>query len=274
MTIRRFPQVAALTFVLVASVLVSQSGFAPAAAQPTSDNRTGTVEVAYGETVITWGASTNPGGPIWRCSIQTEDYGQWQTIVQDWGSLVVGQTYFRLCNEVGNAANNSFGPIVWDPTDPDGGIGISTLEIRDWMQAQMTPPPVPAALSPAGRQITGVETWLWPDGGDQMPVTTASAGPLQVSMTAELDYMSFDMGDGTTFDCTAFTEWSAGATNPECSHTYLVEPDSGAYELWAESNWIFLWLEVPGGTWEPFGTAEPSAVQVVDIVDLEAVITR
>ncbi len=271
--------VVVLAFALVAAALATESYTAPAAAMeddppPTVVNGTGTIQVAWGVTTIGWGPSTNPSAPRWLCSLQTGPYGDWYTYINDWSTLVVGETYYQLCNEIENAANNSFRAIVWDPADPDDGLGISEIEIRDWMRAQLTPPPVPAAYSPEIEQITGVETWLWPGGPTAIPPQTASAGPLTVGMKADLDYLSFDMGDGTAFTCDEYSEWTPGASDPLCSHTYLVEPPSGSYDLFVLAHWTFSWLPDGAAVWEPFGVATPTSNQDVDIIDLEAIITR
>jgi len=261
--------------------LLTTSGHAAAQDDGSTDIQvfggTAQITVASGATVgdIVVGTSSPPRGPRYTCSLQTEGWGQWHTMVFDWSSLIVGETYFQLCQPTEAGPPPIFQPIVWDPADPDGGLGISSVEIRDWIDSNLlTPVALPAALSPAGEQVTGLETWIWPDGAQNLPARYASAGGLTVGVRARLDSMNFDPGDGNPgFVCESFTEWASGGDNPDCSYTYFIEPDTGSYSMWAQSVWIFEW-EDNGAPWEDYGIAEPALVQDVAITDLEAVISR
>lgn len=238
---------------------------------------TAQITVASGASAddIVIGTSSPPRGPRYTCSLQTEGYGQWHTVVFDWSSLIVGETYFQLCQPTEAGPPPIFQPIVWDPADPDGGLGISTVEIRDWIDSNLlTPVALPAALSPDGEQVTGLESWIWPDGAQNLAPRYASAGGLTVGVRARLDSMNFDPGDGNPgFTCGSFTEWTPGGDNPDCSYTYFTEPEAGSYAMWAQSIWIFQW-EDNGAPWADYGLANPAQVQDVPIIDLEAVISR
>ncbi len=268
---------------LVASLvaITTPPGFAAAQDDGAADievfGGTAQVTVAAGLTVddIVVGTSSAPQGPRYKCSLQTGGYGEWNTGISGWNNLIVGELYFQLCQPVDPGPPPIFQPIIWDPTNPAGPLGLSTVEIREWIDSNfLTPTALPARLSPAGEQVTGLESWIWPEGPRTLPAVYASAGGLTVGVRARLESMTFDPGDGNpSFSCSSFTEWTPGNANPECAYTYLTEPEAGSYSLRAQTTWIFEWQE-NGGLWVDYGVANPAQIQDVPIIDLEAVISR
>ncbi len=237
------------------------------------------ITVATGVTAgdIVVGRSSPARGPVYRCSLIDGGHGDWHLIVLDWSSLMLDQQYYQVCQPTSPGPPPILRFITWDPADPDGGLGVTGPEIRQWItdNGLLTPQPIPAALSPAGEQITGLETWIWPDGPDRLAPVYASAGGLTVGVRARLDAVTFDVGEPgvARFTCRSFSEWTDGASNPACSHTYLTEPDSGSYRLFTQALWTFEWDD-NGLGWADYGIAEPFQTQDVVVMDLEAVISR
>jgi hypothetical protein len=119
--------------------------------------------------------------------------------------------------------------------DPDGGIG-----------APPALPPVPAVgeiwraalrrieaprvgVSPVPLGLTGLETWLWYDGPDELAVS-ASIGPWTVTGTARLSEVTFDTGDGQVVT----TGTPGSATAPAASHVYETK---GTYRIEITARW-------------------------------------
>ena len=129
-------------------------------------------------------------------------------------------------------------------------------------------------MSPADLQITGVETFLWPDGATESVQQTASANGLAVTVEARWSHTIFDMDepDREPIVCDAKVEWTPGVAESPCSHTYLSEGE--ARTITATSHWDFVWWDNAAQPVPVFvETVELVEELVIDVVDLEAVIT-
>lgn len=231
--------------------------------------------VITGDTTIRAGRASGPRGPLWRCDLWGGTLiSQPETLIVDRSVLVPKHTYGRLCAEVGNRANNNFTTIVWDPADPTNGLGVTTRQLADAAANQLPIDAIIPALSPEGRQVTGLETWIWPGVARQTPTQYASAGGYEVGAYAYLTKMEFTPNDGGGwFACDDFTEWSRGASNPACSYTFYTESASGTWSMDAQTSWQVFWQDV-GAPFVPYGFAEPADAFDIEVLDLEAVITR
>jgi len=162
----------------------------------------------------------------------------------------------------------------YNPAEPIPGVAVVTsaqlaIEARDALR----PEPLYVGLSPEDVQITGVETWFWPDGTIAEQTETASAGGLTATVRAKWVSTTFYTGeDGVEVTCTAQTIWTPGATSSPCTHTYLTE--SPARTVRAVSQWSFTWWDNAGQqTPVSLGTEPYEEVEVIEVVDLEAVIS-
>lgn len=149
----------------------------------------------------------------------------------------------------------------WAPNPPDGmgGGGPTPYQVAQMALAKMNfkagdigivPEPGPNKLG-----IVGMPTWMWvknPGPNTTGPITTsASAGGITVTATAELDRIEWDMGDGTTVTCagsrakgTPYSDGYGRQDSPTCGHRY--ERTSGdqpnnAYTVTAQSFWVVNW---------------------------------
>lgn len=165
--------------------------------------------------------------------------------------------------------------IVYNPADPIADA-VDSVELANAArnQAQAQPPALPVGLSPTDRQITGVTTWLWPDGPTEFVEAEASAGGLTVTVRGIYQQTAFDVGEAGVdlIVCEDAVAWSLGASEPTCSHTYLTE--SPARIVTAESEWLYVWRDNQArpqwAAWESVRLVEE---QVVEVIDLEAVIS-
>ena len=248
-----------------------------AAAQDTGIEITGgsaRITVQTGTTSIQEGPPSGPTGPIYRCSFQTEGHGQWHTQVINWNDLATGDDYYRVCQS--DTAPPILGWVVWNPGDPDDGLGVSTHEIRNWIDNNLlTPVALPPATSPDGQQITGLETWFWPGASTDGATVQASAGGLTVQVRSVFESMEFDLGEPGVprLICEDYVEWTPGASESPCTHTYLTESDVGGFPLVSQTNWRFDWLDFGAAAFEPYGIAQPVFADLIEVRDLEAVIS-
>lgn len=108
------------------------------------------------------------------------------------------------------------------------------------------------APSPDGVGLVGVPVWLWVD--NPTPNTfgpeteSASAGGVTVTATARVHRLTWDMGDGTTIECTSagtpYQESFGFEESPDCGHSYTTESHGqagGKYTVTATSDWVVEW---------------------------------
>ncbi|MFW6033604.1 MAG: hypothetical protein ACOC9R_00600, partial [bacterium] len=120
--------------------------------------------------------------------------------------------------------------------------------------------PTPVSDDPDSMGLVGLPVWLWADDtpGTWGPQSaSASDGPVSVTVTARVDRVEWDMGDGTTVTCTEPgtpfdpERHTAEDESPDCGHTYLhtsdQEPD-GLYTVTATSYWTAEWSDGTGQT--------------------------
>lgn len=240
-------------------------------------DHTASIRVSTGESTIREGPpSTGGGGAVYACGYFTGGHGMWHTHVRWWSELVPGEQYYMHCRRDDGGVGVIARWITWDPGDPSDGEGVTNIEIRDWIGENLLPvEAVPAALSPAAEQITGVETWLWPGAETATQSRQASAGGLSVIVEARFESMEFDPGepDAERFLCKTFVEWLPGRTDTPCRHTYLHESTTDGFRLESTTNWQFWWQDVGIPGFEFYAVASPTVVQPVVVIDLEAVIS-
>ena len=129
--------------------------------------------------------------------------------------------------------------------------------------------------TPALPLITGLDTWLWVDGGSWAPVqATASISIASVTATATPTRLTFRPGDGTEpKTCNgpgrAWTEGQSPAG--ACTHRYDQTSDGGTWPLQATVTWEVTWTCTPGcGA----GDAAPFVLTVTRPVTVQQVQTR
>ena len=237
---------------------------------------TAAIMVAQGTNSITAGPPSTSSGPVYECGYYPDGHGFWHTGVL-WFDLVAGEAYYMHCIlRRGDGAITYSRWITYDPGDPSDGEGVTNLQIRDWIgQNLITVEAIPPTLSPAAEQITGVETWFWPGGSTATQSRQASAGSLSVVVEARFEAMAFDLGepDSEQLVCTEFAEWTDGADESPCTHTYLLESPADGFELVATTTWRFWWQDVGFTAFDDYATASPSTGGPVPVRDLEAVIS-
>lgn len=220
-----------------------------------------------------------PGArPYWPYTCHWDDvWNNSDVIIAPTDSPVPGHRYYLRCvpdDESGLAAIGEF--VVYDPLDPVPGFAATTsIELRDFARDFVEPNPLLVGISPDGAQITGLETWFWPDGSIDRVRASANANGLAVTVEARHRSTSFDVGEAGVepIVCTGQLEWTSGATTTDCSHTYLTQ--SAGVVIEAESEWDFVWWDNAA---QPvpvlYETIFPTETLDIEIIDLEAVISN
>lgn len=144
------------------------------------------------------------------------------------------------------AANPPDGPAA-GPTPAEVARGaIARLRLKA-IDIGIVPEPGPDRVG-----VVGMPTWMWvndPSSRTYGPVTiSASAGAITVRLTAKVERIVWDMGDGTKVPCTTagtpYEDRFGKASSPDCGHRYektsADEPD-GRYSVTAQSYWPVDW---------------------------------
>lgn len=135
-------------------------------------------------------------------------------------------------------AGTAGAPVLVDPvTLAEEAIDSANLRAID---IGITPPP-----GPDSRTLVGIPTWMWVDepvARTWGPITLSpSAGPVTVTVTGKVKRVVWDMGDGTTVNCTKGTPYQVAYDadpSPTCGHQYKAP---GTYTVTATSDWEFDW---------------------------------
>lgn len=166
-----------------------------------------------------------------------------------WGGRTEGALYW--CSR-GVTLTDPFPPdsvLRWSPSPPWGSppdpeelarAAVETMNLRA-INVGIVPEPVPGRVG-----IIGLPTYMWvesPTASTWGPITrTATSGPWSVTATAHVDWIDWDMGDGTIVTCTTVGTPYADAyqdqPSPDCGHTYT---EDGDYTVTATSYWVIEW---------------------------------
>ena len=267
-------------FALLIATAVSGS-IPPASAQEESeivvDGSRATVTVVA-SAPISRGTGAPDARPYWPYVCQwDEPWANTDVIIAPTTTLIAGQRYYLRCvpdEGSGLAPIGEF--VVYDPLDPVPGFNaVTSIEIRDFARDFVEPNPLLVGISPDGTQITGVETWFWPDGSLDRVRASANANGLTVTVEARYRRTTFDVGlpGVEPVLCTEQTRWTPGANRTNCSYTYLTQTAGVMVE--AESEWDFVWWDnaaqpVPA----LYDTIFPTENLDIEVIDLEAVISN
>jgi hypothetical protein len=138
-------------------------------------------------------------------------------VVQDLSGAIISQ-------EVRCLALNPDGSLPAPPAlPPVPSIG----EI--WRAALRQIPPPKIGINPRPTGLTGLDTWLWYEGPEELQVTT-SIGPWTVTGTARVQDVVFEMGEGRT----ATANRAGSESDPAARYVY---EKKGEYRVVATARW-------------------------------------
>jgi hypothetical protein len=98
-----------------------------------------------------------------------------------------------------------------------------------WRAALRQIPPPKIGINPRPTGLTGLETWLWYEGPEELQVTT-SIGPWTVTGTARVQDVVFEMGEGRT----ARADRAGSESDPAARYVYETK---GRYRVVATARW-------------------------------------
>lgn len=160
------------------------------------------------------------------------------------------------------------------PLDPTQVDLLPSTELLDDAIATLNPTNLPPAFSPDEQQITGIETWLWPDGPRERTSAWASAGGLTVTVESRYRHTDFTLSGANTGSvrCADAPKWAPGADSSDCTFTFREE---GAQTIAGTNTFDLFWWDNAASPVPQFlGTITETFEENVEVVDLEAVITR
>jgi hypothetical protein len=131
-------------------------------------------------------------------------------------------------------------------------VAWQALASMDLHAVDMQIAPTPLSTDADSMGLVGLPVWLWtePTGATWGPISaSASDGPVAVSVTARIDRVEWNMGDGTVITCdTAGTPFDPTThyvedRSPDCGHVYqkISSDSSGTYTVTATSYWVAEW---------------------------------
>jgi hypothetical protein len=171
------------------------------------------------------------------------------------------------------AGNELSREVVCVPIEPGGTIPPAPPPLPPvptigeiWAVAMRDIPPPGLGVNPPNKGLTGLDTWLWHQGATQVAVS-ASIGPWSVTGTAYLTAVTYDTGDGASYNA------GAGSTaEPAVRHIYETK---GTYQLTVTGHWeADVVLSGPGlpGAAVPIGTAVLRSTYSYPVVEIRAVL--
>ena len=172
------------------------------------------------------------------------------------------------------------------PSMPSVTMSPAQAAQQAMMQFQLLPfdvgmaPPVNAELGHR-RTYVGIPNWMWSASQTSLnwgPHTQSiSVGGHALTMTAHIETVTWNMGDGTVFVCGAGTPYAASyglTASPSCGHAYattsLKQPD-GMFTTTATSNWVVTWSTTTG--YSGVIRTETETTERLEVLELQSVNT-
>lgn len=224
---------------------------------------TGTGESCYWDGTKQ-GISNPPPGPV-ACS---SEYGYWSNAYRCYIRLAdpqppAGDPVWRGHEPGDGAVYDCYQPqvdlmgYIWADNPPENsGAGPNPREVAQFAIDDMALRAIDVGITPqpgADRiGLVGMPVWMWaanPDSHTYGPITaTASAGGITITATANVQKVTWQMGDGTTVECRApGTPYRASyekKPSPDCGHVYKKSSageTGGTYTVTATSSWVITW---------------------------------
>ncbi|MBB5790511.1 hypothetical protein [Jiangella mangrovi] len=156
--------------------------------------------------------------------------------------------------------------IVVDPEE----VAQQILDGMSFEPLEVGLAPRPLETDPQSIGLVGAPVWMWVTNAG--PTTwgpreeSATVGGVTVTVTAEVDHVAWDMGDGTTVTCeepgTPYEPSLGVRPSPSCGHAYT--QTSSAYTVTATANWAATWTASTGaeGTLDPPDPATTATVRI------------
>ncbi|MGY1583902.1 ATP/GTP-binding protein [Streptomyces sp. MN13] len=182
-----------------------------------------------------------------------------------------GSVYFRICQTGGPGGTRLVETVVLDEALDAPAIDPVVVAQQAVSKMKLAGPDI-ASPRAAGKYLVGVPMWLWVNKSPSTfgPITTsASAGGVTVSATAQVAQIVWQMGDRSKITChgagTPYTASHGKQESPTCGHTYTRTSASeprGKYTVTATATWTVDWQVVGGGATGQFTELRDSQARV------------
>lgn len=181
-----------------------------------------------------------------------------------------GAIYFYTCPPFTPGGDGGEG-MEWEATQP-GAPAVTPVELAQRAYKMLVLPTPSLVLSPTGRQLVNLPTWLAVTGWTAQSATATVPG-LSATATARPTTVSWSLGDGATLSCdgpgTVFTSGDdPSAASPTCGHTYRrssTGQPGAVYTVTATVHWSVSWTSGGGsGTLPDLTTAAGDSVVVAE----------
>lgn len=142
--------------------------------------------------------------------------------------------------------DDNWGPLWSGPRGPTPEE-LAAMAIADLL-AQMEPPAVDSAPPPGAFGFVGLTMWLWADPSPTTwgPLTaTASGGGITVTATAQVEDITYTLGDGQSIVCDEGTPYTGGDhASPDCGYVYATtsaDQPGEEYTITGTARWVITW---------------------------------
>ncbi len=193
-----------------------------------------------------------------------------------------GAWYVYKCTGKG-AADAIYRPPVFIADAPNAPVAArpdpAALARQTYDQLRLPSPSI--RLSPVGRQLVNLPTWLWLDRAGWIAASATAAVPGEsVTATAVPTSVTWVLGDGSTVTCAGpGTPYSTGLNpaggSPDCGHIYRQSSagqPSAMFAVSATVHWSVTWAGAgQGGT---FAGLTTTATVTVPVAESQALTTK
>ncbi|MEU9015758.1 ATP/GTP-binding protein [Streptomyces sp. NPDC048479] len=184
-----------------------------------------------------------------------------------------GAVYRVMCPDTGRVG------VIFVPNG--GGPAAPTIDpetvARQAVDSMKLTGPAVASPKAGGKYVVGMPMWMWvePSATTYGPATaTATAGGVTVTATAEVSFIAWKMGDGSTATCsgpgTRYDASKGKTPSPDCGHLYKAPSTAqkgGRYAGTATATWTVEWQAAALGDAGEFTEVRqtPFAVDVQEV---------
>jgi hypothetical protein len=136
------------------------------------------------------------------------------------------------------------------------GLTAEELARRAMSKLRLLPPVMHLTPGPGRTTLVSLPVWLWvsptPETWGPNSQTESDQG-LSVTLTAKVDRIVWDMGDGSTRECTSpgtpYSATAGASASPDCGYAYQRISErmpGGAYTVTATTHWTATWTSTTG----------------------------
>ncbi|WP_336921032.1 hypothetical protein [Aquipuribacter sp. SD81] len=170
-------------------------------------------------------------------------------------------------------------------TDAGPAIDPGVLALYAYEQIDIAPVSMGLAPEPGPDTLglVGLPVWMWVEDPDATTFGPASidlsVGPVSVSLTARVERIEWDMGDGTVVTCTGpgtpYTPARGATASPDCGHRYeqtSAGRSGDSFDVTATAYWVAQWSSNSGAGGTLTNTTQ--ATEQVRIGESQVIVTR